>query len=84
MSLKVRRREALTDAVLDSQEDQWQRGIFHADAEVLRRLSLAHSKVDTDRAIMLAAKDEAEVKALQRLGGIDARMENLSISSKFM
>ena len=79
MSLKVRRREALNDAVLDSQEDQWQRGIFHADAEVLRRLSLAHSKADTDRAIMLAARDEAVVKALQRLEGIDTRMEKLSM-----
>ena len=67
MRLKVRRRELLLDAVLDNQEEQWQRGTFHADPEIIRTIAIAHTKVDTERAIRLAAEDEAFVRSLRKL-----------------
>ena len=67
MQLKVRRREKLNDALLDEQDAQWQSGAFHADDEVLRAISIKITAYDTKRAIMLAAQDEAEVKAMRRM-----------------
>lgn len=67
MKLKVRRREKLNDALFDEQDAQWQSGAFHADDEVLRAISIKITAYDTKRAIMLAAQDEAEVKAMRRL-----------------
>ena len=67
MKLKVRRREKLNDALLDEQDAQWQSGVFHADDEVLRAISIEITSYDTKRAIMLAAQDEAEVKAMRRM-----------------
>ena len=67
MNLKVRRREKLNDALLDEQDAQWQSGAFHVDDEVLRAISIKITAYDTKRAIMLAAQDEAEVKAMRRM-----------------
>lgn len=66
MRLMVQRRELLLDAVLDNQEEQWQQGTFHADPEIIRKIAIAHTKVDTERAIRLAAEDEAFVRGLRK------------------
>ena len=59
-------REDLIDAVLDNQEAQWQRGLYHADPEEIRSIASRISQQSVAEAITLAAKDEAYVRTMQR------------------
>ena len=76
MKLKVRRREKLNGALLDEQDAQWQSGAFHANDEVLRAISIEITSYDIKRAIILAAQDEAEVKAMRRIDGACMGMQS--------
>lgn len=58
------RREALVNAVLDSQSTQRDNNEGAAvNANVLRNISIEHSQSDVERALMLAAQDEAAAKS---------------------
>ena len=59
-------REDLIDAVLDNQEAQWQRGLYHADPEEIRSIASRISQQSVEEAITLAAKDEACVRTMRR------------------
>ena len=59
-------REDLIDAVLDNQEEQWQRGLYHADPEEIRSIASRISQQSVEEAITLAAKDEAYVRTMRR------------------
>lgn len=59
-------RENLIDAVIDNQEAQWQRGLYHADPEEIRSIASRISQRSVEEAITLAAKDEAYVRTMRR------------------
>ncbi len=59
-------REDLIDAVLDNQESQWKRGLHHANPEEIRSVATELSRQSVERAITLAAKDEAYIRTMRR------------------
>jgi hypothetical protein len=59
-------RKELINAVLDNQEAQWERGLYHADPEEIRSVATEISRQSADQAITLAAKDEAYVRTMRR------------------
>ena len=64
--LKARHADRI-NAVLDVQEREWQLGNLHASPKTIKRISRRYSRDDVNRAIMLAAGDEAYVRGLRRL-----------------
>ena len=63
---KTKCRKDLIDAVLDNQEAQWQRGLYHANPEEIRSVATEISRQSVEEAITLAAKDEAYIRILRR------------------
>lgn len=61
-----RRRQDLIDAVLDLQDEYWNRGNAFPDPEAVRRVCAQYTSVDTEEAISLAASDAAYVRQQQR------------------
>ena len=61
-----RRREDLIGAVLDLQDEYWNRGNAFADPEAVRRVCAQYTSIDTDEAISLAASDAAYVRQQQQ------------------
>ena len=59
-------RKDLIDAVLDNQEAQWERGLYHTDPKEIRSVATEISRQSVEEAIMLAAKDEAYIRILRR------------------
>ena len=57
----------LIDAILDVQEEEWQKGHFLANPDMLRRISKKLSSQDRKTARMLGASDEAYVRRMARL-----------------
>lgn len=60
------RRQGLVDAVLDLQDEYWNRGNAFADPEAVRRACAQYSLIDTQEAISLAASDAAYVRQQQQ------------------
>ena len=65
LRLRVCRKD-LIDAVLDNQEEQWRRGIYHANPEEIRSIAIKIARQSVEAAIALAAKDEAYVRIMRR------------------
>ena len=61
-----RRRQDLIDAVLDLQDEYWNRGKPFPDPEAVRRVCAQYTSIDTEEAISLAASDAAYVRQQQR------------------
>ena len=61
-----RRRQDLIDAVLDLQDEYWNRGKSFPDPEAVRRVCAQYTSIDTEEAISLAASDAAYVRQQQR------------------
>ena len=65
LRLRVCRKD-LIDAVLDNQEEQWRRGIYHANPEEIRSIANKITRQSIEAAIALAAKDEAYIRTMRR------------------
>ena len=64
---KRNQREAILDAVLGTQEIQWQLGHRQADPEEIRDASVRCSKTDTQRAVKIANQDAVEARKIHKL-----------------
>lgn len=61
------RRAQLMTAVCDNQDEQWLAGILNPHPEIIRAISIRHTRGDMDVAITRAAQDEAYVRGIRRL-----------------
>ena len=69
------RRHALINAVLESQSTQRDNNEGSAvSANILRDISIEHSQADVERALMLAAQDEASTKPTASASGQGGRL----------
>ena len=64
---KRNQREALLNAVLGTQELQWQLGHRQGDKEDIREASIRCTKTDTQRAISIASRDAVEARKIHKL-----------------
>lgn len=62
----LRHRADMINAVLDAQEEEWEKGRLHADPDLLRATSMKYSAKATEKAYMLGASDEAYVRRMLR------------------
>ena len=64
---KRNQREAMLDAVLGTQELQWQLGHRQANPEDIRDASVRCSKIDAQRAVRIANQDAIEARKIHKL-----------------